>query len=125
MLPGTDSTAWRDHITRSEKSTRHCLPVLRTGSAVSATETEFAAAGASPDSLELEIADFAQLRKRHRTVSWVLAASAVGLSADGTKAIVYLEGVCNGWCGFGQYVSLVREAGGRWHAVAIAGVWDS
>ena len=125
LLPGTDATAWVDHIERSATSTRHCLTQLRQAVVLAAADRQLAAAGVSPDTSELEVADFAPLQRRHARVSWMVVASAVGLSIDGRRAIVLVEAVCNGWCGFGQYVSLERQRDGRWRAIAIAGVWDN
>ncbi len=48
--------------------------------------------------------------------------SPVGFSADGDRALIYVEDKCSGWCG-GGYFFLLERNGGAWRVVGTSWTW--
>src|SRR5204863_3494103 len=67
--------------------------------------------------------DFSEFYARYPDSGGFIRVSAVGFNADRSRAIAYMDHVCNNMCGGGTYHLLVKSKGhGQWYEVHPTGM---
>lgn len=68
---------------------------------------------------------WAEFYRDYSGAAGFLMLSKVGFNREMNQALVYRAFACGDTCGFGSYVFLVKECGGRWRIRSVAEAWVS